>query len=409
MQYQYLAVNTANKKLSGKITADTKADAITKLQNDGLVALKLSTAEDLDNDVMTKQIGGTSDIHTHKVPKKKLLNIMHQMGIMMRAGVSLPIAMGVLIDSEKTVEVKMILSEINDDLFSGTSISDAFAKFKAFPEIVINVIRSGEANGHLDVAFERCADMLAKEIEMVSKIKGAMAYPTFVLILALCLIVVMTNLVLPSFSQIFESFGSDLPALTKGIMAFSHFMQSWGWLVLIIIVGLIVGYKVMKKKSVSFAYSSDQVILKMPVFGKLLHKSYIARFCRTMSSLIEGGVQIVNAIEISGRVLPNTYMRDQINNVADDVRVGSSINASMKKYPVFEPLLISMMKVGEESGMLYDTMTKMASLYESQTDDEIKHLTNFLEPAMIIVVALIVGVTIISIVQPMFGMYSVIH
>lgn len=410
MQYQYLAVNTKNRKTRGQITANDKAEAISLLQEQGLIALELTAAGGSDaeaDSIWSKQLG-SSDIHNIKIPKKQLMTMLHQMGIMMKSGVSLSTAMSVLIDGERDKRIKKVLLEINDDFFTGTALSVSMAKFRAFPEIVVNILQSGETNGRLDTAFERCADILQKELLITSKIRNAMGYPTFLLALTILLMIIMNAMVLPNFALVFEQFGSDLPALTKNIMAISNFLTTWWYLVVLGIAAFIITFYLLKKRVEAFSTAVDRMMLKIPVIGTLLRQSYIARFCRTMSSLVESGVEIVRAIEISSKVIPNKFMRSQLKEVTDDVRIGSAISTSMAKYRIFDPLLVSMVQVGEESGMLFETMEKMADLYENQTDDSAKRLTTMLEPAMTIIIAVIVGTVIVSIVMPMFGMYSVV-
>lgn len=380
------------------------------MQDEGLIALELTDGPertDAPKFFWEMEIG-TSDIHKAKIPKKKLLAMMHQMGIMMKAGVSLSMAMGVLIDGEKNKKVKKILNEINDDLYTGTPISAAMMKFRAFPEITVNIVQSGEANGRLDTAFERCAVILEKEIALSAKIKGAMGYPIFLLFLTLLLLIIMNVAVLPNFAMVFSQFNAPLPTLTVIVMSFSKFITSEWYFILLTIVLLVTAFIVLKKKNDTFSTAMDRVALKLPGVGSLMRQSYIARFCRIMSSLVEAGVDIVRALEISRDVIPNRFFKNQLSQVVADVKVGSSINASAAKFPIFDSLLISMLQVGEESGMLFETLEKMASLYEEQTDEATKRLTSMLEPTMTIIIAVIVGTVVISIVLPMFGMYNVV-
>ncbi len=410
MQYQYIAVSVKNKKSRGLINAENKAEAIARLQDEGLTALNLmSSAEKAaaPKSIWDVEIG-TSDIHKAKIPKKRLLAMMHQMGIMMKAGVSLSMAMGVLIDGEKDKKIKRILNEINDDLYTGTPISAAMAKFRAFPEITVNIIQSGEANGRLDTAFERCVVILEKEIALSGKVKGAMGYPIFLMVLTLFLMIVMNVVVLPNFASVFNQFGAKLPALTIAVMSFSNFLTNSWYLILLVIFVLVFTFIILKKKSQRFSTAMDRLLLKIPGIGQLLRQSYIARFCRIMSSLVEAGVDIVRALEISRDVIPNRFFKQQLTQVVADVKVGSSINASVAKFAIFDSLLVSMIQVGEESGLLFETLDKMASLYEEQTDEATKKFTAALEPAMTIIIAVVVGTVVISIVMPMFGMYSVV-
>jgi type IV pilus assembly protein PilC len=410
LQYHYTAVDLKNKKSHGFIQADNKAAGIAKLLEEGLTALELTgTAEENSSQKSIWEMEiGSSDIHKAKYPKKKLLAMMHQMGIMMKAGVSLSMAMNVLIDGEKDKKVRKILSEMNEDLYTGVPISAAMVKFKAFPEIVINIIQSGEANGRLDTAFERCAVILEKEMTLTSKLRGAMGYPIFLLILTVFLMIVMNAMVLPIFASVFKQFGANLPAITIFVMSFSNFISSYWYLILLVIFLLVFTFIILKKYYQPFSTQADRFTLKVPGIGPLLRQSYIARFCRIMSSLVESGVDIVKALEISRDVIPNRFMKQQLTQVIADVKVGSSIHTSVAQFPIFDTLLVSMLKVGEESGMLFETLDKMATLYEEQTDESTKRLTSMMEPAMTIIIAVIVGTVVISIVLPMFGMYGVV-
>lgn len=408
MRYYYTAVDIKDRKSRGSMEAENKTAVIAALQSKGLIPVEISGNEQSGTEpksIWQTEIG-SSDIHKARIPKKKLLAMMHQMGIMMKAGVSLSMAMGVLIESEKNKKFKQILKEMNEELYTGVPISTTMAKFKAFPEIVINIVQSGEANGRLDSAFERCASVLEKEIAITAKLTSATQYPVFLLILTAAMLAVMNYLVLPKFVNIFNNFDTPLPTITVFVMAFSGFITSYWYIILLVLFVLIFTYILLKKKCTPFSTGVDRILLTIPVIGTLLRQSYIARFCRIMSSLVESGIDIVNALEISRNVIPNRFMKDKLTQAISDVRVGSSINATFARFPVFDSLLVSMIKVGEESGMLYETLDKMATLYEDETDDSIKKLTNMMEPILTIIIALLVGTVVIAIVLPMFSMYS---
>jgi type IV pilus assembly protein PilC len=410
LQFRYIAVDHKNKKSRGVLDAENKAAVIAKLQENGLSPIEVAATaeENAEPKSIWERDIGSSDIHKTKIPKKRLLAMMHQMGIMMKAGVSLSMAMGVLIDGERNKKLRSILNEMNSDLYTGIPISAAMTKFRAFPEILVNIIQSGEANGRLDTAFERCAVILEKEISLSAKLNGAMRYPIFLMILTIAMLIVMNVVVLPNFASVFKQFGAQLPMITVAVMGFSSFLAAYWYLIVLAIFLIIFTFIILKKKCDPFSTEVDRIMLRFPVVGKLLRQSYIARFCRIMSSLVESGVDIVSSLGISRNVIPNRYMKKQLAQVIADVKVGSSINASVAQFPIFDSLLVSMLKVGEESGMLYETLDKMATLYEEETDESTKRLTNMMEPAMTIIIALIVGTVVVAIVLPMFSMYGVV-
>lgn len=422
MNFKYKAVNSKSKKVAGEINADDKSVALFMLKNKGLIPTDIKVmANKGRGNAMSGGAGSTGgkrslgqieimekDIHDVKIKKRKILGILNQFAIMMKAGVSLSLCMEVLVDQEKDKRLKNILKEIRNDMYSGFTLSSSMTKFKAFGEITVNIVSAGEVNGRLDMAFLRAAQILENEVNITAKVQGAITYPLFLLGLTTVVVIILNIVVLPVFTDMFSNMGADLPALTKFVMAFSDIMSKFWYLFAIAIATIILSYIYGRKNSESFRLKTDSVKLKIPLMGKLLHKLYLARFCRIMASLVDAGVEIVHALTVSASVIPNTYMKKYLFKVLEDVKVGVPINISMSKYPVFDPLLVSMVRVGEESGMLYDVLDKMAELFESQTDAETKQLTSLIEPVMTILIAIVVGTVVISVVLPMFGQYNLI-
>ena len=412
MKYSYLAIDGKGKKYRSEVTAESREDVKRVLADRGMTAIEISEMKDgVDNqenlpwyqrDISTK------DIHEVILPKKKVLTTMHQMGIMMKSGISLSMAMEVLLDTEADKTMKRILTIVSTELYNGVPLSQSMGSFKTFPEIVISLVAAGEANGRLDMAFDNAAEILHREMTLSSKIKSAMMYPLFLVGLTIAMIIVMSMFVLPSFASVFLAFGSDLPAISKAVMAFSDFMIDYWWLVLIIVVGIVVGFRSLVKYNDSFAMWLAEFLLKIPIIGDVMRNTYVARFCNIMATLTDAGVSILKALELSRDVVSNIFMKDCLSQVIEDVKIGTPINVSMSHYEVFDSILVSMVRVGEESGMFSDSMHKMADLYQEQADESTKRLTDAMTPAMTIIVAGIVGVVAVSIVMPMFGMYSVV-
>ena len=412
MKYSYLAIDGKGKKYRSEVTAESREDVKRVLADRGMTAIEISEMKDgVDNqenlpwyqrDISTK------DIHEVILPKKKVLTTMHQMGIMMKSGISLSMAMEVLLDTEADKTMKRILTIVSTELYNGVPLSQSMGSFKTFPEIVISLVAAGEANGRLDMAFDNAAEILHREMTLSSKIKSAMMYPLFLVGLTIAMIIVMSMFVLPSFASVFLAFGSDLPAISKAVMAFSDFMIDYWWLVLIIVVGIVVGFRSLVKYNDSFAMWLAEFLLKIPIIGDVMRNTYVARFCNIMATLTDAGVSILKALELSRDVVSNIFMKDCLSQVIEDVKIGTPINVSMSHYEVFDSILVSMVRVGEESGMFSDSMHKMADLYQEQADESTKRLTDAMTPIMTIIVAGIVGVVAVSIVMPMFGMYGAV-
>ena len=387
MKYKYTAINQKNQKKTGFVEAATENEALNSLRNKGLVVQELSEASNSDapTSILQMEIGG--DYHKQKIKPKKLLMFLNQMALMMKAGINLSLAMEIMITTEKDKTMKKIMTEMNQDLYNGITLSQSMRKFKSFPSIIVSIVEAGEANGRLDTAFEQCALITKKDMALSGKLRSALMYPLFLIVLVLAVIIVLCCFVLPTFAGVYSSFGADLPALTAGV---------------------VVGFIFLKKNSAEFAMKFAQFQLKIPLVGPIIRQSSLARFCRLMSTLTDAGIPIHRAMALSRDTVANLFVKARITDVINDVQIGIPINEAMKKHPVFDAILVSMIRVGEESGMLGDSLFKMAELFESQTDESTQRLTDMMTPIMTVVIGGVVGFLVVSIILPMFGMYDVI-
>lgn len=412
MKYSYVAVNDKNRKYKSEMVANSKEEVRKNLEARGLKPISVTEAKkdpQEDIPIWQREIGGSKDVHDLKITKKRLLAFMHQMAMMIRSGVSLSIAMAVLCDTEKDKKMLRILQEISANLYNGITLSQSIGSFKTFPKVYVNIIQTGEANGRLDDAFDKCVNLLKKEITLKGKLKSAMIYPSFLLVLVIALIVVMSVVVLPSFKDLFASFGADLPVMTQMTMGMSDVIVNYGLYILLGIVVLVVGLRLLYQKNYKFCMWWSTYQLKIPIIGEVLRLNQLTRFANMMASLTDSGVNILTSLELSRDVVGNKYVSDCLNQVIEDVRIGTPINVSLGRHSkVFDSLFVSMVRVGEESGMLGDSLKKMADMYEEQANDATQRMTDAMTPAMTIVIAVIVGFVVISIVQAMFGMYDVI-
>lgn len=413
MKYNYVAVNEKGRKYRNEMVANSKEEVKKNLAQRGMIATSIvEAAKDTQEDVpiWQRDLGTpTRDVHTIKIGDKKLLAFLHQMALMIRSGISLSVAMAVMCDTEKDKTMLRILQEMTSNLYSGMNLSQSMGSFKAFPTLYINIISTGEANGRLDDAFEKCVALLKKEITLKAKIKGAMTYPIFLVILAIALIIVMSIFVLPSFKDLFESFDSELPIMTQMVMSMSDILVKYGVFILIGIVAVCFGLAMLNKHNYEFCMWWSTAQLKIPIVGEVLRLNQLTRFSNMLATLTDSGINILNALQLSRDVVTNKYMADCLDQIIEDVKIGTPINVSMGRYPkAFDSLFVSMVRVGEESGQLGDALIKISSMYEEQANDATQRMTDAMTPAMTIVIAGIVGFVVIAIVQAMFGMYNVI-
>ncbi|MEG2288177.1 MAG: type II secretion system F family protein, partial [Ruthenibacterium sp.] len=331
-----------------------------------------------------------------------------QMAIMLRAGVSLSLALEVLAGSEPNKRLRKVLGELHADLLGGVALSDAMAKFVCFDAITINLVRAGEADGHLERSFTQVADISEKQNNLRSKIVSASIYPMILLVLVIGVLTLLNTMVLPSFVTMFEAIGTGLPALTVAVMGFSAFFNKWWWLIALLVLALLAGYQALYRTRHGFALAVDRFKLHIPVVGTLIRQASIARFSRIVSALLASGQDFLSSLAIGRSVLGNRYMQDGFARAAEEVRVGNSVSMSMQSLPFLDGVYISMLRAGEESGSLSDTLDKMADLYEAQTDATTKRLITLMEPMMTVVIAGVVGVVVIAIALPMFGMFDLV-
>jgi len=347
-------------------------------------------------------------VHKLKMKKKDLVQFADKMAIMLKANVKLSMAMEVLITSEKNRRYKKIYREILSDLYAGVSLADSMRAFEAFPDVVVNMVSSGEKNGRLDWAFGRIAEMYEKELALSGKISSAFTYPLFLIVLAVILFVVMTTVVLPKFSTMYDTFDAELPGITKFMMALSSFLLKYGIFVFAGVAIIAAVFVLLLKQNLAFKKKLAQLCLRIPAYGRVTMVSNTASFSRIASALLESGVEVVESIRIAASVIKNEYMRRSIEGCLENIELGNTVNSAFGQLGIFEPLFVSMIRIGEEGGVLPETFGKMADMYEAESDTATKKLTAVLEPILTMSIGLIIAIIVVSIILPMFNMYSAI-
>lgn len=407
MKYSYVAYDADGKKVKGVIDAENETGAIYHIRNQNLSPVSVSPYK--EKALNWKEIEIMEpEVHKLKIKKKDLMQFADKMSIMLRAGVTLSMAMDVIVNSEKNRRYKKIYRAILTDLYGGASLADSMRTFDAFPEVMVNMVTSGEQTGKLDWAFGKVSELFEKELSLSGKISSAFAYPLFLIGLMIALFVVMTVVVLPKFTGMYEMFGGELPALTQAMINLSDFMIHYGW-ILAIVIGVIVGAVMLLLKfvpAVKNIFSS--YVLKIPVYGRLTMVSNTCSFSQIASALLQAGVEVVESVRIAASVIKNRYIASAVEGAMDNVAQGSKLCTALQKINIFEPLFISMIQIGEEASMLPDTFQKMADLYEAESAESTRKLTSILEPTLTMIIGLAIAIMVVAIIMPMFNMYSVI-
>lgn len=407
MKYRYTAVDADGKKIKGVVDAENETAAIYYIRNQDLSPVSVQPYKEKAEHFWEIEIM-EPEVHKLKMKKKDLMQFADKMAIMLRAGVTLAMAMDVIVTSEKNRRYKKIYRAILTDLYGGASLADSMRTFEAFPEVVTNMVASGEKTGKLDWAFTKIATLYEKEMALSGKLTSAFMYPMFLVGLAVVLFVVMTTVVLPQFSGMYEQFDAELPAVTQFMMGASDFFTNYGLMLLAVIVVVVAVFLLVLHRSPSIAKQLSQLTLRIPVFGRLSMVSNTCNFSQISSALLEAGVEVVEAVRIASKIIKNKYMATSVGAALDDVEQGSKLSTALQKLNIFEPLFISMVQIGEEASMLPDTFQKMADLYEAESSEATAKVTAILEPTMTLVIGLMIAVLVVSMILPMFNMYSVI-
>ncbi len=331
-----------------------------------------------------------------------------QFSTMINAGLPVLQCLSIIADQQVNATFKSIIQQIKDDIGSGGNLSDSMAKHpKVFSELYVNMIRSGELGGVLDTILERLSIYLEKAEALRRKIKSAMMYPTIVVTVAVVVIVFLMLKVIPTFEDVFKSFGKKLPPLTQAIVDFSDFLEAYWWM---IGLGLIVTGVVFNifKKTPRGAYLVDKATLKIPVFGELLKKSAVAKFARTLGTLLKSGVPILEALETVAKTAGNKVVEELVNAARASIREGQGMTEPLKRGGIFPPMVIQMVSVGEETGKIDEMLMRAADFYEEEVDTAVEGLSSIMEPIIIVFLGGAIGTIVVAMFMPMFDLGNVV-
>lgn len=401
MLFSYTARTPDGQTQAGTVDAASQDVAVDILQQHGLVVVGLTPVR---GSIFTSPLK-----YFNRVSRKELVIFSRQLATLFDAEVPVIESLRTLMEQSGSAAFQAVLTEVVSDVEGGMAISWAFSKHpRVFSEFYVMLIKSGEVSGKLQDVFAYLANYLEREYELTSKAQRAMIYPSIVLTAFIIVAVVMLIFVVPQLTLILTESGAELPFLTRLLIASSHFMTSWGWLLGIAVAGVIVAAIRYRRIPEGRAFF-DQLLLKIPGFGNLFAKVYLARFAETLSTMILGGIPIVQALEVTSEVVGNTVYRRIITEAMEAVRKGETISTVLHGYYPTVPLLVSqMMSVGEKSGKLETILKKLADFYRRDVDSLVDNLTNLIEPVLILVLGGGVGMLIAAILLPIYNLSSAI-
>jgi type IV pilus assembly protein PilC len=399
--FAYSAINSAGLELSGEIQAPDKGAAQDALRHRGLLALDLVEQDEAaDEDVVAA---------VKRVKPKSLQIFSRQFATMIEAGLSVVTALVILEEQTEDAKLAAVIGRLRKDVEGGLLLSEAMAHHpRIFSHLYVSMVEAGEAAGILDVVLDRVAFQIEKETQIKRRVKGAMMYPLMVLTFATLVLIGMLMFLVPIFVGIFADLGGELPALTKVVVSASDLVRSRYYILFPGMAFSIWGV-LRYKKTENGRRIWDRIRLAVPLgIGKVVLKVGMARFSRTLSTLVGSGVDIIRALEITGSTSGNSLIEDAILDVRERVHQGIPIAVPLMEHPVFPPMVAHMVRVGEETGELEKMLGKIADFYEDEVDAAVATLTSIIEPLMI-GVGLMVGIIIISMYLPMFKLLTLIQ
>lgn len=374
--YTYEAADKSGKIVKGKMEATSEAAVAQRLMANGGQPMSITQVNTggLNSEI---SIPGISD----KISLKEIAIMSRQLATMINAGLSLLRALTILTEQTENKVLQGILGTVRSDVETGGSLSSALAKHpKVFPPLMINMVRAGETGGFLDKTLLSIAKNFEDEVKLKGKIKSAMTYPVVVLVIAILASAGMLIFIVPVFAGMFATLGGELPFVTQILVTMSDFLKMAIWpILLLVFAGFIWWNRIKHRKSVR--EKVDPVKLKMPVFGKLTQKISIARFTRNLGAMLSAGVPILQALEIVGETSGNIVVEHAANDVIDSVRRGRALTAPLSENPVFPPMVVQMMAVGEDTGALDDMLEKIAEFYDAEVEATTEQLTSLIEPS----------------------------
>jgi type IV pilus assembly protein PilC len=344
-----------------------------------------------------------------RIGEKDIALFTRQLATMMKSGVPLLQAFDIGIKGSANPALARLLSEVRNDVETGSSLSQAFAKHPVhFDKLFCNLVAAGEQAGILDSLLDRIATYKEKILAIKSKIKSALFYPAAVVVVAALVISVMMLFVIPEFKNVFTSFGADLPAPTLMVIAMSDFFVDYWYVLFGIVIGTVVGISYSYKRSEKMQILVDRAVLKLPVVGDIIRKATVARWARTLSTMFAAGVPLVEALESVGGASGNHVYFSATQQVQGEITTGTSLTVAMQNTTVFPTMVVQMVSIGEESGQLDSMLAKVADFYEQEVDDAVAGLSQLLEPIIMVFLGTVIGGLVVAMYLPIFKLGSVV-
>ncbi|MBU4332049.1 type II secretion system F family protein [Patescibacteria group bacterium] len=399
MIFHYQAKDNEGLLVNGTVEANNEKVAIESLREKGYTIVGLEPGEE------TPKTAGFLAV-LNRVKRKEIVIFSRQLAVMAAATVPIVQALMILVKQTKNPVLKLIISEVADDVDGGSKLSSALGRHpKAFSNFYVSMVKTGETSGKLSEVLNYLADQEEKDYDLAAKIKGAMIYPIFIVSGLVLVGAAMMIFVIPQLTAILKESGADLPLSTRALIGSSDFFSAYWWIILIVLVAGAVGFKLLLKIA-KLRYFFDWLKLRMPIFGKLFQKIYLVRFTRSMSTLVVGGVALPAALDIVSEVVGNRVYHDLVIETNREVRDGNPMVSVFAKSKAVPPMLSQMIGVGEQTGKLDEVLNRLGDFYAREVDNMVTNLVTLIEPLIMIFMGVGVGIMVAAILLPMYNLAS---
>ena len=405
--FEYTALDSNGKTTSGIIDAEGALAARQKLRTSGIFPVSIKETQEATPKKVSKSINLTGRFS--RVKPVEIALMTRQLATLIGAGFPLVSALDALVPQTKSHGFKKMLAQIKDLIVEGSSFAQALSKYPAtFSSLYVNMVRAGETSGTLEIVLDRLADITEKQQALMNRIQTALAYPIFMLIFGTIVLFILLIYIVPSFTSIFADMNQVLPTPTRLLIFLGEFFKSYWWGIFIIL-GILWFFFNRMKKTAKGRLWIDKTILALPITGNSARKLAVARFARTLGSLLENGVSMLVALDIVKNIAGNILISEAVETAAIEVGRGQGLGAALSGRGIFPQLSIQMIQVGEQSGELESMLTKISDVFENEVETSILRLTSYLEPVMILGMGICVLFIVLSICLPIFEMNQLIR
>jgi general secretion pathway protein F len=401
--YEYRAMTVDGRVVDGTLEGLDDRSVIGKLRDQGLLPIKVSSGPkgSLFSRTFSFQLTGT------KVGPRELLAFTQELGTLVKAGLPLDRSLSILTDLTVNDHFREVIRDVLDEVRGGKSLADSLAKHpRVFPKIYVNMVRAGEAGGVLQNILDRLAEYLESAQDLKNYFTSSLIYPALLALVGTSSMIVLVLFVIPQFTVIFENAGAPMPLPMKIMLAISTFLRGWWWFLLLIVVSIFVFCRrYLQTDQGRLAW--DRQLLRLPLVGTLVHKMEVARFSRTLGTLLRSSVPLLNAMTIVKEIVYNQAIASKMDSIKSGIKKGEGISAPIREANVFPPFALHLVEVGEETGNLDAMMLQIADTYDKDVRNSLKRLVAFFEPAMILVMGLVIGTMVVSMLTAIFSINDV--